>query len=172
VRLFSFLIDKARVKAEIDLDGERRPVAMPEVPTLEPEGRATEEPALPVFRSEHRVPLIALARGRSGDKGNHSNIGILAREHRFVPFIAAALTADAVAAHLAHLLDPENGCVTRYSLPSCDGWNFLLENSLGGGGVASLRADPQGKAHAQQLLAFEVPVPKAIFDELHAKGTA
>jgi hypothetical protein len=169
VRLFSFLIDKSRVVAEIDLDGERHTVSLPAVsspaaqPSIEP-----ERPPRPVIVTTHRLPLIALAYGRSGDKGNHSNIGILAREPRFAPYIDAALTADVVARYLAHLLDPAGGRVIRYTLPGCHGWNFLLENSLGGGGVASLRADPQGKAHAQQLLAFEVPVPAAIYDELNA----
>jgi hypothetical protein len=72
---------------------------------------------------------------------------------------------------MAHVLDPERGRVTRFALPGCHGWNFLLENSLGGGGVASLRADPQGKAHAQQLLAFEVPAPRALCDELAASAS-
>jgi hypothetical protein len=115
------------------------------------------------------VPLIALAYGRSGDKGNHSNIGIVAREPRFVPLIGAALSADAVARHLAHLIDPVTGRVHRYFMPGPGGWNFLLENSLGGGGIASLRPDPQGKAHAQQLLAYPVPVPRAIYDELRQR---
>jgi hypothetical protein len=126
-------------------------------------------------RSGVTVPLIRLARGRSGDKGDHSNIGILAREPRFVPLIAAALTAQAVQRHLAHLIDPQRGKVTRFALPGCHGWNFLLEHSLGGGGIASLRPDPQGKAHAQQLLAFEVPVPQSLYDELqhdHSAGAA
>jgi hypothetical protein len=166
VRLFSFVIDKTRVQAELDIEGERRAVSAPEVAPGPAEPPAQTEPTYPAIRSAHRLPLVALAHGRSGDKGNHSNIGILAREPRFVPVIGAALTADAVAGYMAHVLDPQHGRVTRYALPGCNGWNFLLENSLGGGGVASLRADPQGKAHAQQLLAFEVPVPKALYDEL------
>jgi hypothetical protein len=170
VKLFSFLIDKARVGAELDLDGERQPVAMPPATSVGTEPSPVTETAYPAIANEHRLPLIALAHGRSGDKGNHSNVGVLAREPRFLPYIGAALTADAVARYLAHLLDPVHGKVTRYPLPGCDGWNFLLENSLGGGGVASLRPDPQGKAHAQQLLAFEVPVPKAIYDELRARS--
>jgi len=175
VKLFSFLIDKARVSAEIDLDGERRPVSMPpRSPATEAaasastEAQHAPEPDYPAIAGDHRLPLIALAHGRSGDKGNSSNIGILAREPRFVPYIGAALTADAVARHFAHVLDPARGRVTRYTLPGCAGWNFLLENSLGGGGVASLRADPQGKAHAQQLLGFEVPVPRELYEELRA----
>jgi plasmid stabilization system protein ParE len=169
VRLFSFLIDKTRVIPEIDLDGERKTVSLPDVSSPPAQPSIEPERSRPVIVTTHRLPLIALAYGRSGDKGDHSNIGILAREARFAPYIDAALTADAVARYLAHLLDPTSGRVTRYTLPGCNGWNFLLENSLGGGGVASLRADPQGKAHAQQLLAFEVPVPEAIYDELQAR---
>jgi hypothetical protein len=171
VKLFSFLIDKQRVVAELDFEGARRRVELPHVArgSAEPEPLLSPEPDYPQIASEHRVPLIELAVGRSGDKGNHSNIGIIAREARFVPLIGAALTAGAVAETMAHALDPQHGRVTRYRLPGCHGWNFVLENSLGGGGVASLRADPQGKAYAQQLLAFEVPVPSALRDELLAR---
>ncbi|HKU42804.1 MAG TPA: hypothetical protein VJR89_31815, partial [Polyangiales bacterium] len=128
----------------------------------------SERPAspFPVPAGSPKLPLIRLARARSGDKGDTCNIGVLAREPRFLPLIAAALTSEAVAVHLAHVLEPQRGRVTRYSLPGCDGFNFVLEHALGGGGVASLRADPQGKAFAQQLLAFEVPVPAALHREL------
>lgn len=170
VKLFSFLIAKARVHASLDLDGMQRTVDDVPLMAAAPASVDVAEPPYAAVDSSYRLPLIALAGGRSGDKGNHSNIGIVAREARFVPFIGAALTADAVAKHMAHVLDPVNGRVTRYSLPGCHGWNFLLENSLGGGGIASLRADPQGKAHAQQLLAFEVPVPKDVYDERRARS--
>jgi hypothetical protein len=175
IKLFSFLIQKSRVPARVELEGQVQEVPAP-VFEGKPHAHAAEttEPAetpqpLPAANT-HRVPLIQLAHGRSGDKGDHSNIGIIARETRFVPLIAAALTADAVAQHMAHVLEPARGRVTRYTLPGCHGWNFLLEHALGGGGVASLRADPQGKAFAQQLLAFEVPVPEAIFRELRARS--
>jgi hypothetical protein len=171
VKLFSFLIDKQRVPAELDFEGERRRIELPSIAhgSAEPVPLLAPEPSYPAIASEYRVPLIALAVGRSGDKGNQSNIGIIAREPRFVPLIGAALTADAVARTMAHVLDPQHGRVTRYPWPGCHGWNFVLENSLGGGGIASLRADPQGKAYAQQLLAFEIPVPKALHDELQAR---
>ena len=176
VRLFSFLIDKGRVRAELDLDGQRRPVepalvassVATSVATSDAAPPAYAEPSYPNVASGLFLPLIALAHGRSGDKGNHSNVGILARQERFVPYIAASLTEAAVAEYFAHALDPERGRVHRYALPGARGWNFLLENSLGGGGVASLRADPQGKAHAQQLLAFPVEVPRELYDELAA----
>jgi hypothetical protein len=172
IKLFSFLIEKARVPARVELDGRAHEV---EIPAFEPETapasaelpEASRPPATP---SAFRLALIRLAHGRSGDKGDHSNIGVIAREPRFAPLIAAALTAEAVAEHMAHVLDPVRGRVTRYGLPGCHGWNFLLEHALGGGGVASLRADPQGKAFAQQLLAFEVPVPEPLFRELEAAG--
>jgi hypothetical protein len=172
VRLFSFLIDKARVRAQLDLDGARRAVEPPAVPTDDAQPPPRQEPSYPKVDSGMHVPLIALAHARSGDKGNHSNIGVLARQERFVPYIGAALTEAAVASYFAHVLDPAHGRVRRYRLPGACGWNFLLENSLGGGGVTSLRADPQGKAHAQQLLAFPVEVPRELFEEIFgARGS-
>jgi hypothetical protein len=105
------------------------------------------------------VPLVRLAWGRSGDKGDSANIGILARRPEYLPFIRAALSADAVAQWFAHLVQ---GPVHRYEWPGLDGLNFLLERALGGGGIASLRIDPQGKAYAQMLLDFPIPVPATL----------
>jgi len=109
------------------------------------------------------VPLIKLAYGRSGDKGNHANVGIIARSAEYLPYIRAALTEDAVADYMAHT---EHTGVTRYDLPGINGLNFLLENALGGGGIASLRNDPQGKAYAQMLLDFPVNIPTSIGTKL------
>ena len=102
------------------------------------------------------VPLIDIAYGRSGDKGNDANIGVLARDPEFVPAIAAALTAEAVRDYFAHVL---TGSVERFALPGLHGFNFLMHGALDGGGTASLRHDPQGKAFAQMLMDFPVPVP-------------
>ena len=77
-------------------------------------------------------------------------------EERLYPAIRAALTPNAVAAYLAHIV---KGRVERFEWPGLDGFNFLLHEALGGGGVASLRHDPQGKAFAQMLLDFPTPVP-------------
>jgi hypothetical protein len=63
---------------------------------------------------------------------------------------------------MQHALDAQHSKVTRWYLPASHSLNFLLENALGGGGIASLRIDPQGKAFAQQLLEFPIPVPKAL----------
>lgn len=108
------------------------------------------------------VPLIKLAFARSGDKGNHSNIGVMARRPEYLPYIRNALTEAAVAKWFAHLFEGGKGKVDRWDLPGSNAMNFLLYDALGGGGVASLRNDPQGKALAQQLLEFPIPVPAAI----------
>ena len=123
----------------------------------------TLEPGLQTVAS---VPLVKLAWARSGDKGNHSNIGVIARKPDYLPFIKAALTPAAVAKYMQHVLDPQTGKVSGWELPGLHALNFLLENSLGGGGIASLRSDPQGKAFAQQLLEFPVPVSSSIAHEL------
>ncbi len=111
------------------------------------------------------MPLIALAWGRSGDKGDSANIGVMARRADFLPYIRAALTEAAVAEFFAHHL---RGRVERFELPGINGLNFLLHEVLGGGGVASLRNDPQGKAFAQMLMDYPIPVTPAIAAECGA----
>ncbi len=169
IRLFSFLVDKNACTLDVELNGERHPVALPVVDTLDPTALPTgAEAPLPQGDADASVPLVKLAVARSGDKGNHSNIGVMAREAEYLPWIAAALSVEAVAEWMGHVLDPLTGRINRWYLPGCNGLNFLLENALGGGGVASLRIDPQGKAFAQQLLEFPVPVPKALATKLNS----
>jgi hypothetical protein len=107
--------------------------------------------------SSVEVPLIRLAHGRSGDKGDTANIGVIARRPEFAPLLARALTAEMVRHCLAHLIEGE---VTRFDWPGLNGWNFVLRHALGGGGVASLRYDPQGKSYAQILMDWPIRVPK------------
>lgn len=167
IRLFSFLVDKSACSLEVELDGERHPVALPEAGSADPTTLAEDlHPPRPVGEADASVPLIRLAVARSGDKGNHSNIGVMARRPEFLPWIAEALTPESVVDWMAHVLDPQTGRVQRWYLPGTHSLNFLLENALGGGGVASLRIDPQGKAFAQQLLEFPVPVPRALAETL------
>lgn len=167
IRLFSFLVDKSACSLEVELDGERHPVALPEAGSADPTALAEDlHPPRPVGEADASVPLIRLAVARSGDKGNHSNIGVMARRPEFLPWIAEALTPEAVVNWMTHVLDPQTGRVQRWYLPGTHSLNFLLENALGGGGVASLRIDPQGKAFAQQLLEFPVPVPRALAETL------
>lgn len=165
IKLFSFLIDKNQVNIEIDFEGKHYPVEIPQ-------GVSTEQ--LPTLKAgenaiyqgdEIEVPLIEIAHARSGDKGNHSNIGVIARKADYLPWIRAALTEEAVASYMQHVLDAEKGRVIRYELPGLNALNFMLENALGGGGAASLRIDPQGKAFAQQLLDMPVKVPAHLLEK-------
>ena len=162
IRLYSCLVPKSEVAVSVDLNGQVTSVDVDSAGGFQP-GQIRDQPAIEgASATDTTVPLIDLAWARSGDKGDHSNIGVIARNPDFVPFIAAALTEQAVAEWMAHTLNPETGKVTRWSLPGFNAFNFLLEHSLGGGGVASLRIDPQGKAFAQQLLEFPVPVPSGL----------
>ncbi|MBJ8439184.1 DUF1446 domain-containing protein [Acinetobacter lactucae] len=165
IKLFSFLVDKNQLNVEIDFEGKRYPVEVPQ-------GVSTEQlPTLTAGKNavyqgdEIEVPLIEIAHARSGDKGNHSNIGVIARKAEYLPWIRAALTEQAVASYMQHVLDAEKGRVIRYELPGLNALNFILENALGGGGVASLRIDPQGKAFAQQLLDMPVKVPAHLLEK-------
>ncbi|WP_303290553.1 acyclic terpene utilization AtuA family protein [Marinobacter sp. SS5-14b] len=159
IRLYSCLVPKPEVAVSVELAGEKSQVAVVTDGGFDPGSLAAEPEARMEVSTDTTVPLIKLAWARSGDKGDHSNIGVIAREPEFLPFIEAALTEQAVAQWMSHTLNPESGKVTRWAMPGLHAFNFLLEHSLGGGGVASLRIDPQGKAFAQQLLEFPVPVP-------------
>lgn len=161
VRLHSCLVPKSFVTPCVDVDGDARPALVPVTGGFA--ASMLPEPASgPTAVGEVAVPLLRLAVARSGDKGDHANIGVIARDRAHLPWLRAALTEQAVAAYMAHVLDPVRGKVMRWELPGIGGFNFLLEHALGGGGIASLRIDPQGKAFAQQLLDFPVPVPAAL----------
>ena len=164
VRLFSCLVPKRDVPVSIHTGGEESFIEIPHGEEFIPD--ALMRPDGPSESPDDDgviVPLIKLAYGRSGDKGNHANIGIIARRAEYLPYIRAALTKDAVANYMAHT---EHTGVTRYDLPGINGLNFLLENALGGGGIASLRNDPQGKAYAQMLLDFPVSIPTSMGKKL------
>lgn len=165
IKLFSFLIDKDQVNVEIDFEGHRYPVVIPRSTSTEQYNTLAAGESAVYQGNEIEVPLIEIAHARSGDKGNHSNIGVIARKAEYLPWIRAALTEQTVASHMQHVLDAEKGRVIRYELPGLNALNFMLENALGGGGVASLRIDPQGKAFAQQLLDMPVKVPAHLLEK-------
>ena len=104
------------------------------------------------------VELIRLAWARSGDKGNTSNIGVIARQPDWLPWLRQQLTEQRVTEWLAHLV---KGRVTRYDVPGIHAMNFVCEQALDGGGMASLRNDPLGKGMAQILLSMPVQAPRA-----------
>ena len=164
VRLHSFLIDKREVAATVRVDGEVVPMRRAILT-----GRVDEPAPLPVIGDDPpagrriEVPLIRLAVARSGDKGNDANIGVIARRAEYLPAIRAALTPAAVKTYFAHFAE---GGVDRFELPGMHALNFVLRESLGGGGTSSLRLDTQAKTYAQLLLGFPVPVPEGWSNEL------
>jgi len=167
IRLSSFLWPKADVAPLLHIAGETIAVPFgPSAPLVETAVGAPGGPApAAASRPDATVPLIALAVGRSGDKGNAANIGVIARRPEYLPFIRASLTADAVAAWFAHTGVSR---VERFELPGIGALNFVLHDALGGGGVASLRIDPQGKAFAQMLMDHPVAVPQCLADRAGA----
>ncbi len=100
-----------------------------------------------------KVRLIEIAHGRSGDKGNNSNVAIIAREERWYPVLLKEVTAERVKKHFAGIC---LGAVERFELPNLGALNFILHESLDGGGTVSLRSDAQGKTYAAALLRMEI----------------
>jgi hypothetical protein len=162
----SFLLDKRALAVGFVIDGERTEVPIPRPGGVVPE-RNTPPPAAWVEPDEPmvEVPLIRLAWARSGDKGNLSNIGVIARRAEWLPLIWARLTPEAVKAYFAHLV---GGRVERFHLPGISAINFLLHDALDGGGPASTRIDPLGKGMGQMLLDMPVAVPPSIAAQLEA----
>lgn len=109
------------------------------------------------------VKLIEIAHGRSGDKGNGSNVGIIARHPDVYPFLERELTAARVKEHMKHVC---KGDVERFELPNIGALNFLLNESLGGGGTVSLKLDAQGKTHALQVLRMDIDVPEELLNKV------
>ncbi len=102
-----------------------------------------------------RVQLTKLAHARSGDKGDTSNIGLIALRPEYYPILVREVTAERVKAHFTGIC---SGNVERFELPNLAALNFLLHESLGGGGTISLRTDPQGKTLSAALLRMEIDV--------------
>lgn len=162
VRLFSFLWPRTDVEPRVHFGGEAFEVPFAAVgPGTSPAPEPAPPPSIGI--ADASVPLVALAVGRSGDKGNAANIGIIARRSEYLPWLRAGLTPDAVKAFFAH-----SGVtrVDRYDVPGIHALNFVLHDALGGGGVASLRIDPQGKAFAQMLMDLPVGVPRDLADRI------
>ena len=103
-----------------------------------------------------RIPLYAMAHARSGDKGDGSNVGVLAYDDRGYELLRRWMTTERVKAHFAGIV---RGDVERFELPNLRALNFILNDSLGGSGSSSLKTDAQGKTHAMAMLRMEVEVP-------------
>lgn len=157
IRQFAFLIDKGFVQPQLQFAGEVRAVRVPggQTPVPPPDATPAVDAILPRPDWPH-VPLLQLAWARSGDKGDHSDIGVIARRPEWLPWLRGQLTPERVKEWLGHLV---RGQVERYDLPGLHAMNFLCTEALDGGGMASLRNDPLGKGMAQILLAMPVAVP-------------
>jgi hypothetical protein len=165
VRMRSFLVGKEHVELSVVIDGEREPVAVPADGDRGPRKvvRHAEPELPPGVAADAQAPLIALAWARSGDKGDLATLAVIARQRELLPWIGAALTADAVADWLAHQFEGDGPhTVDRYFSPGPGALSFVLHGALGGGQLESRRLDPMAKTIAQQLLTFPVPVPAEV----------
>jgi len=158
IRLYTFFIDKKRMPAPLVTIGPGTPfsVAVPldggYVAPAQPLAAAAPASASTMVT----VPLIKVAHARSGDKGDLSNIAIYCRKPEYVAHLRSVLTADRVLAHFAAVAA---GPALRYEAPGLAAFNFVIDQALGGGGMASLRSDFQGKAYGQRALEMMVDVP-------------
>jgi hypothetical protein len=172
VRLFTFYLDKRvlgrprvsigdapAMEVDVPFDGGYEPPARPNS-----EGSTDGIPAEPTVA----LPLSLLAYARSGDKGNSSNVAIIARAPRYLPLLRREVTEERIVAQLGHLV---RGPAERFEAPGLHALNFLIADALGGGGMASMRIDPQGKAYGQMALEMTVPVPRSWAEEIAAQGS-
>lgn len=160
-----FLIPKSSVSLAVTLDGE----AVPFGAAMDAkEGRVNvPAPALPSPPGDadltEAVPLVRVAWARSGDKGNLFNVAVIARDPEYLPYIAKALTPQAVGAHYGRVLGlTEPVSVDMFSVPGLSALNFVVLNSMDGGVLASTAIDPVAKGMAQLLLDFPVPISEQL----------
>lgn len=166
IKPFSFLLDKARVVPQVRFNEETFDIAVPRGSDKPSMAAPVSEPSAwidPAGESQVEVPLVRLAWGRSGDKGNLSNIGLIARRQEWLPLLWARVTPDVVARYFAHLA---GGPVDRYVVPGLSAMNLIIHDALAGGGPASPRFDPLGKGMAQMLLDMPVLVPASLAAQL------
>jgi len=147
----------------VQASADAAPVAVPGVEQV-PAPAVPHQPAEPVAVATAtgptvRIALGRIAHGRSGDKGDDANIGLMARQPQWLPVLREQLGAERVRDYFAHLVQ---GPVQRYELPGLGAFNFVLRQALGGGGSCSLRSDPLGKCYAQMLLDLEIDCPAAL----------
>jgi hypothetical protein len=162
IKPFAFLLDKARVVPRVRMDNRIFDVLVPRGSDTQPAAAPVPDPADwtdPAGEAQVEVPLVRLAWGRSGDKGNLSNIGLIARRPEWLPLLWARVTPQAVGRYFAHLA---GGRVDRYVVPGLSAVNLVVHDALAGGGPASPRFDPLGKGMAQMLLDMPVRVPASL----------
>src|SRR6476646_157367 len=110
-----------------------------------------------------QISLLKLAHARSGDKGDTANVGLIALRDEYYPLLVREVTAESVKRHFGEIVE---GDVERFELPNLKALNFLLHESLGGGGTRSLMTDAQGKTFSTALLRMNIDVPDSTAAEL------
>ncbi|MBL4744076.1 MAG: DUF1446 domain-containing protein [Cycloclasticus sp.] len=163
INLYSFLLDKSRVSAMVNVDGQGISFQSIEGEAFDGSRiKRADVPAIPTNSQQTRqVQLIELAVARSGDKGDFANIGVIARKPEYMEYIAQAVTESSISSWFSHIL---SGRVERFYLPGINALNFLMYDALGGGGVGSMNIDVQGKTYAQQLLMMPIDIPVNLLD--------
>lgn len=156
----AFLIPANDVAARVTLEGRSEKVTRFDPAPASPLPAAPTPPAVTV-EPDTVVPLSQLAWARSGDKGDTCNVGVVARQPEYLPYIAAAMDEETVAKTYAFML-AHGGKVERYYLPGSNSLNFLLKGALDGGCTVSLRFDPFGKSAAQDALDMPIPITSAL----------
>ena len=162
VRLFTFFLDKTdcrptQAAGRRSSESSRSRYRLTVV-TFAPAPAASCRPDVIPSETTVDLPLSRLAYARSGDKGNSSNVAIIARRPEYLPLLRREVTPERIVAHLGHLV---GGPAERFEAPGLNALNFLISDALGGGGMASRRIDPQGKAYGQMALEMTIPVPRS-----------
>tara|TARA_B100001250_G_C19740852_1_gene763004 strand:- start:880 stop:1218 length:339 start_codon:yes stop_codon:yes gene_type:complete len=109
------------------------------------------------------ITLEKIAFTRSGDKGAHSNVGVIFKNPKIYEWAKINITSGVVKEHFKEIV---KGDVIRYELPNLNAFNFILHDSLGGGGSGSLLNDAQGKTHGQAMLMLELNIPDDLLKDL------
>jgi hypothetical protein len=173
VRLFTFFLDKSDVGQPVVTigDGPKTVITIPSGSgDVAPDRKSAQDEQSIPDEPTIDVPLGRLAYARSGDKGDSSNIAIIARQPLYLPLLRRELTPDRIVRHLGHLV---SGPAVRFEAPGLHALNFVIANALGGGGMASLRIDPQGKAYGQMALEILIATPRSWVGDLHhGEGTS
>lgn len=175
IRLFSILVDRDLPEIHIHASDQIQPfddAAAVGIPSADERCDSNGTPSDTSYEASVtannngveliEVPLERLAWARSGDKGDKANIGVMARKAEYLPWISAVLTSPYVASRFTHFM--ASPAIDRFELPGLPALNFVLHNVLGGGGVASLRNDPQAKGYAQILLDTPVAIPASLLE--------
>jgi hypothetical protein len=146
---------RAKVKKKSAVVRRRRPAKA----LARPAGRKPARSARPSKPRTVRVKLMDIAIARSGDKGADSNVGVMAKTPELYEFLRKTLTPARVKAHFKEIC---MGGVDRYELPNLRALNFILHDSLGGGGTETQKTDAQGKVHGLAMLHMELDVPSSL----------